>query len=75
MVPDHGTQYEENPSDHHRGMREEGLTDGLTNRLMARLMDQTLSYIPQFYLGGAENNNIQLRFTYEKSVNPIQNFE
>ena len=24
MVPDHGTQYEENPSSHHGGMHEDG---------------------------------------------------
>ena len=29
MVPDHGTQYEENPASHHGGMREDGQTDGL----------------------------------------------
>ena len=33
MVPDHDTQYEENPSTHHGGMHEDGhlwiLTDGL----------------------------------------------
>ena len=27
MVPDHGSQYEENPSSHHRGMHKDGLTN------------------------------------------------
>ena len=27
MGPDHGTQYEENPSNHHGGMRKDGRTD------------------------------------------------
>ena len=31
MVPDHGTQYEENPSSHHGGMHEEGLPDEWTD--------------------------------------------
>ena len=35
MVSDRGTQDEENLSSHHRGMHENGLTDGL----MARWMD------------------------------------
>ena len=42
MVPDHGTQYEENPASHHGGILEDGLTDawldGRTN--------WTHSYIP-----------------------------
>ena len=29
IVPDHGTQYEENPRNYHRGMCEDGMTDGL----------------------------------------------
>ena len=29
MVSDHDTQYEENPSSHHGGIHEDGLTDGL----------------------------------------------
>ena len=43
-----GTQYEENPSSHHGGMREDGLMDGLT--------DGTISYIPQLHLGRVGNN-------------------
>ena len=31
MVPDHGTQYEENPSSHHGGMHEDFPTDGQTD--------------------------------------------
>ena len=30
MVPDYGTQYEGNPSSHHGGMLEDGLTDDWT---------------------------------------------
>ena len=29
IVPDHGSQYEENPSSHHGGMFDDRLTDGL----------------------------------------------
>ena len=36
MISDHGTQYEGNPSSHHGGMFEDGLTDGRTAELMAR---------------------------------------
>ena len=43
MVPDHGTQYEENPSSHHGGMHVDGQTDW------------TLSYIPRFCLGRRGN--------------------
>ena len=38
MVPDHGTQYEENLASHHGWMHKDGHTDGVT--------DWTLSYIP-----------------------------
>ena len=31
MVPDHGTQYEESPSSHHRGMHENRHPDGQTD--------------------------------------------
>ena len=31
VVPDDGTEYEENPSSHHGGMLEDGLTDRLTD--------------------------------------------
>ena len=51
--PEHGTQYEENLSSHHGGLHKDGQTDGLT--------DWTLSYISQFRLGGAGNNNSTLR--------------
>ena len=49
MISYHSNQYEENPSTHHGGMHEDRLTDGW--------MEWTLSYIPQFYLGGAWNQN------------------
>ena len=44
MVPDDGTKYEGNPSSHHGGMRE----DGLTGELMARRLDRLdpFLYIP-----------------------------
>ena len=48
MVPYHGTQYDENPSNHRREMHKDW---GI---------DWTFSYIPQFHLGGAENNKVQL---------------
>ena len=31
VVPNHGTQYDENPSSHRGGMFEDGLTDRLTD--------------------------------------------
>ena len=43
-VPDHDTQYEENPASHHGGMQKNGQTDW------------TLSYISQFHLSRAGNN-------------------
>ena len=48
MVPDHGTQIEENPYTHHGGIQTDGLTDDQT--------DWTLSYIPQLCLGSVGNN-------------------
>ena len=36
MVPDHGTQYEENPYSHHGGMHEDGKTDRQTDSQTAR---------------------------------------
>ena len=49
MVPNHGTQYEENPPSHQGGMHKDGPTDGWTD-------DWMLSYIARFSLGGAGNN-------------------
>ena len=47
MVPDHGTQYEENRFSHHGGMHNNGHPDGW----MARLTDRSiLSYIPRLCL-------------------------
>ena len=34
IVPDHGTQIEENPSSHHGGMCKDGLTDGWNDQWM-----------------------------------------
>ena len=44
MVPDYGTKYEENTSNHHGGMCDDGL------------MDWTCSYIPGFCYSGVGNN-------------------
>ena len=54
MVPDQGTQYEENPSSHHRGMREDKHPDRQTDPFL---------YIPRFHLGGVGNNK---QFCFEK---------
>ena len=48
-VPDHGAQYEETPASQYGGMCEDGHPD--------RLIYWTLPYIPQFHVGGEENNN------------------
>ena len=56
MVSDHGAQYEENPSSHHGGMLEDGLTDGQLDRLT----NWTISYIPLFHLGRAGNKKVNL---------------
>ena len=56
MVPDHGTQYKENPFSYHGGMHKDVLTD----RLVDGLMDWTRSCIPWFHLSGAGNNKPHL---------------
>ena len=61
MVPDHGTQYEDNPSSHHGGMYKDRQTDGLTEEL-------DLYYIPWFHLRRAENNIINQLFFYLQNV-------
>ena len=52
MIPDYGTQYEDNLSSHHGGMH----TD--------RLTDWTLSYFLWFHLGSEGNNNKLQRVIY-----------
>ena len=49
----------ENPPSHLGGTCKDGHQDGQTDRVT----DQTLSYIPQFHLGGAGNNNIKINAT------------
>ena len=51
MVPDHGTEYEENPSSYHGGMHKDGHPDWQT--------DQTLSYISQLCPGVMKNNTLK----------------
>ena len=60
MVPDHDTQYKENPSSHNGGTCKDALTGGLKDWvmewLMDGLMDWTLSCDPWFWLGLVGNN-------------------
>ena len=53
MVPDHGTQYEENPSSHHGRMQEDEHVE----------KDWTHSYFPLLCLSGAGNNNSCFNYT------------
>ena len=62
MVPDHGTQYEENPSSHHWGMYKGGQTDWRTG---------PVPIFPDFCYCGMGNNKstqLQIRMAVTTSI-------
>ena len=49
MEADHGTQYERNPSGHHRGMLKDGMTVRRTDLTNGRMDRQTDGLDPSLY--------------------------